>query len=88
MAADTITSPACGIQPSAGSDLLKGHSQETLKVQVSPDGKRVATTSIDETVRVWDPATGQELAGQSCVADFLAGCVLTRQSHPGFRRHQ
>jgi WD40 repeat protein/tRNA A-37 threonylcarbamoyl transferase component Bud32 len=46
---------------------LKGHSQETLKVQVSPDGNRVATTSTDETIRVWDPASGQELARQSSV---------------------
>ena len=47
--------------------LLKGHSQATLQVHISPDGKRVATTSMDDTVRIWDAATGQELARQSGV---------------------
>src|SRR5262249_5688010 len=40
--------------------LLKGHTDWVRTVAFSPDGKKVATGST--TVRLWDPATGKELA--------------------------
>ena len=27
----------------------------------SPDGRRLATASVDQTIRIWDLATGQEI---------------------------
>lgn len=38
---------------------LHGHNDEIQSVQYSPDGKYIATASLDMTARVWDAATGQ-----------------------------
>ena len=39
---------------------LNGHTQPLSSVAFSPDGKRIATGSGDQTVRVWDAETGTE----------------------------
>ena len=40
---------------------LKGHQKRVRAVDVSPDGKTIATGSLDGTVRIWNAETGQEL---------------------------
>ena len=40
--------------------VLRGHTEEVWGVAWAPDGKRLATASWDFTVKLWDPATGQE----------------------------
>jgi WD40 repeat protein len=40
---------------------LRGHTRQVLRVVFSPDGSRLATSSADGSVRVWDAATGQQL---------------------------
>ena len=38
---------------------LIGHQLEVLGVAFSPDGKTLATGSIDDIIRLWDAETGQ-----------------------------
>ena len=40
---------------------LEGHTDPVYGVAFAPDGKRIVTASKDNTVRVWDAATGKEL---------------------------
>ena len=40
---------------------LKGHTGKVISVAFSRDGKRLASGSLDKTIRIWDAATGKEL---------------------------
>jgi WD40 repeat protein/serine/threonine protein kinase len=41
--------------------ILKGHTMPVVSAAFSPDGKRIATASVDETARIWDAASGKSL---------------------------
>lgn len=48
--------------------LLDGHSKSVTTVAWSSDGKSIATAGDDRSIRVWDPATGQQKAILSAIA--------------------
>ncbi|MEM7113490.1 MAG: hypothetical protein AAF614_13720 [Chloroflexota bacterium] len=41
--------------------ILSGHTDAITAVSFSPDGTRLATASLDQQVKIWDTASGQEL---------------------------
>jgi WD40 repeat protein len=41
---------------------LAGHEYTVLSAAFSPDGARIITTSYDRTARIWNAATGEEIA--------------------------
>jgi putative hemolysin len=54
---------------------LRGHTDVVSSVCFSPDGKRLASASRDQTVKVWDARTGQEqLTLQGHTAPVLGVC--------------
>ena len=41
---------------------LSGHEDSVLSAAFSPDGARIVTASRDKTARIWDAATGKQIA--------------------------
>ncbi|MGW3045418.1 NB-ARC domain-containing protein [Kitasatospora sp. NPDC001159] len=41
---------------------LTGHTGQVVAVAIAPDGTWLTTASSDKTVRIWDPATGRQIA--------------------------
>ena len=63
---------------------LRGHANGVHSVTFSPDGKRLATASMDGTAKIWDAASGQEvltLRGHSSVFFSPDGKRLATASH-------
>src|SRR5438105_4474763 len=57
-----LLSPLSAQEPTLR-NTLKGHNtNDVYTVAFSPDGKTLASGNLDETIRLWDVATGKEQA--------------------------
>jgi eukaryotic-like serine/threonine-protein kinase len=56
---------------------LKGHTNVVTGVAFSPDGKRIASASHDETLKLWDTANGQELLTLKGHTSAVAGVAFS-----------
>ena len=57
--APTASSGSGTPRPAPRPASLRGHAGMVYDVAYSPDGRRIVTGSLDETVRVWDAAIGR-----------------------------
>jgi WD40 repeat protein/tetratricopeptide (TPR) repeat protein len=57
---------------------FRGHAAGIRDVAVSPDGRRIASTSEDRTVKVWEPRTGRvELTLRTTARDGFSGVAFS-----------
>ena len=58
----------------------RGHNRKITCVAMSPDGRQIASGSHDQTVRIWNPATGRE------ASHFMLTTRLSFGQKPDFHR--
>ena len=63
--------------------ILKGHSGAVYGVAVTPDGARAVSASHDNTLRVWDLATGEALASFEGHMARVQAVAVDAGRHPG-----
>jgi WD40 repeat protein len=51
---------------------LRGHTASVHVLEFSPDGNRLASAAGDESIRLWNPSTGQEEAVLKCDGNWLS----------------
>jgi WD40 repeat protein len=54
-----------------------GHTDRVLSVAFKPDGKRLASASLDQTVKVWDAQTAQEILTLKGHTDYVQSVAFS-----------
>jgi WD40 repeat protein len=52
---------------------LEGHTERVTDIAYSPDGKILVSSGLDESIRLWNPSTGEEL---DFIQGFTAGDLM------------
>ena len=76
-AAPAPGSPSAPVPPSHLSRTLTGHTSTVWVAAFSPDGRLLATTSDDDTARLWDPATGDCLRTLTGHTEYVNGVAFS-----------
>src|SRR6266702_2319742 len=59
---------------------LRGHTEEIRQIAWSPDGRLLASGSNDQTVRLWDVATGRQIRALEGHTDDISGISFSADS--------
>jgi WD40 repeat protein len=62
----------------------KGHQEAVLSVAFSPDGKQIASGSMDKTIKIWNVADGNVVRDLTNPEFKPAGAGLPEAAHPGW----
>ena len=67
---------------------LTNHGAPVTALAYTPDGKVLASGSLDATVRIWDPAAGKQLSTQALAPAFQARGLRHQLDHGPHVRHE
>ena len=62
--------------------MLSGHLDEVMSVSWNSDGTRLVSGSRDRTVRIWNPATGEQLCTVQGHTKENEECTCTHDAGP------